>query len=92
MSIGLQNISTQSHFNISSVQPCIDPIAIAVRSSEGVCLSFLILSQYLAAYSPFCKNRNDNYQIFHALLAGGSIRDRPRFFDQVGHQTTNASI
>ena len=73
MSIGPQNISTQSYFNLSSVQPCIDPIAIAVRSSVGVCISFLILSQYLAAYSPFCKNRNDNYQIFHALLAGGSM-------------------
>ena len=74
MLIGLQNISTQSHFNLSSVQPCcINPIAVAVRSSVGVCISFLILSQYLAAYSPFCKNRNDNYQIFHALLAGGSM-------------------
>jgi len=24
--------------------------------------------------------------------ANGGLRDRPRFFDQVGHQTTNASI
>ena len=72
MPIGLQNISTQSHFNLSSVQPCMIQY-LAVRSSVGVCISFLILSQYLAAYSPFCKNRNDNYQIFHALLAGGSM-------------------
>ena len=26
------------------------------------------------------------------MTTGRCIRDRPRFFDQVGHQTTNASI
>ena len=26
------------------------------------------------------------------VVVQGRVRDRPRFFDQVGHQTTNASI
>ena len=34
------------------------------------------------------------YEISKAQVEGIEIvaRDRPRFFDQVGHQTTNASI
>ena len=43
-------------------------------------------------------SRQKVHRIFHHLLLLlsffdlVSVRDRPRFFDQVGHQTTNASI
>ena len=41
---------------------------------------------YLGAYGTYCvtsKESNDENKV--------NIRVRPRFFDQVGHQTTNAS-
>ena len=38
---------------------------------------------------PNCK---DTYSTVTVLLTASVARDRPRFFDQVGHQTTNASI
>ena len=37
-------------------------------------------------FDPITFNENSNYG------RETCIRDRPRFFDQVGHQTTNASI
>ena len=35
---------------------------------------------------------NDSHMEIHSWVSWFSTRDPPRFFDQVGHQTTNASI
>ena len=55
---------------------------------------------YLYEYYSICFDkiakirRKKNDPVLHPLSYNSSLhtRDRPRFFDQVGHQTTNASI
>jgi hypothetical protein len=46
----------------------------------------------ISAHIIFYPHQQKSEYLVHCVVVSFSIRDHPRFFDQVGHQTTNASI
>ena len=84
--------SNLSGYNV--IAASVDTSSHAFQSTNGTLgtENYQQQTQILSAVDPRMTRRHST--IGESLLAMHSVlsRDRPRFFDQVGHQTTNASV